>query len=158
LTNQLIQTLLRDGPVAGGVGVHSMVSCRRLAVEPHAKCNGLSFVSWAEHAVPAARLAAKYDSTLAAAQHGRLGSDRPVALERPLVQREPRRNGILVRSVADLAARRGEALRTFMADVGLGRLHLQEVRREGGALPVDLDDTRGRVALARLGEQLLNDF
>src|SRR6476646_11671966 len=104
-----------------------MILARRPAVETDAEAYGLAVRAGPEHEVQVAGLEVERYARLRAVRGRVLLAHRPLAAERPLVQRELRRHGVVVRDARNLAARRREIVRSCVADIGLGAQHVRLV-------------------------------
>ena len=135
-----------------------MIVAGRPAIEEDTEADGLAAGWGAEHHVEVPGLEVVQDPGAGRLRHCPLRADRPVALQSPLTQSQPRRNGVAVFGVVNLPTGRGETLGAAIAHVGLRRLHQDRVGRGLGSSTDDGDDAAGDIPSASLGQEALNDL
>ena len=92
LSNQLIETAIHCGTGPVLVDVHAPRRTGRLAVDRNAKAHLVASTPWAHHQVDVAGVKAAHDPTSCAVQDHRLMLHRPLAVDRPAIQFQSRRD------------------------------------------------------------------
>src|SRR6185503_9137946 len=155
LPDQLIEAVLLHDAHTVGVDVGAVIFGWRRAVERDAEPHGLAVGAGAEHEVQVARLEMHGNLAGRGVERRLFLANGPAPFERPLVEAEPLRHRIVVRTPKHLAARRREALGARVPDVGLRRNDADEIGCQRRAFAVRRDEIRGDRGAAGLGEQLL---
>ena len=108
--------------VALVVDVNAVRGARRLSIDEHAKSHGRSPRRRSHDEMKIAGVKAVRDPPVGLVQHGGLLPHRPLARQRPLIEPQPRGDGIDATLVQDRAAGRRKVLGALVADVVLRRL------------------------------------
>src|SRR5262245_2194168 len=139
LSDQLMQARLADDAIAGGIHVETSRGSRRLAVNRHAETNR-GPLQWRTHdEMQVAGMKAIRDPSAWVAKNGRLPAHRPIANERPLIERQTRRGSVAPPAIELAAAGRREVLGAVVADVVLRRLQALPIGRRFDAAALDRD-------------------
>src|SRR5688572_29261876 len=129
---------------------------RGLPVNRHAEAYGVA-LSWGAHdEMKIARVKATHDPTVGTAEDSRLPADRPLACQRPPIQREARRRGIEAALIAVGAARRHEMRRPLVSDVIFRGSQIVPIRRHLDTAGINRHDAIASAARAGFGQQPLN--
>src|SRR5215470_17519954 len=96
LADQLVQPLLADGAVALVVSVGSVRGAGRFSIAEHAEPGGGSGFCWPHDEVEVTGVEAADDLPAGRVQRGGLLPHRPVPGQRPLVEPERRRGGVML--------------------------------------------------------------
>ena len=156
LADELIQPLAGDGPVAVGIGIHTVIGAGRFAVDGDAEAHRLAVAAGPQHQMQVAGVEAIDDTAAGRIQRGALVGDGPVAGQAPGIQFVDA--GLIgVAHVAHRAAGRDEILGARVAEISLRRLDLIHVRGGLGARRADVDEVGGFQLVAGLRQQQLND-
>ena len=121
--HKLIEAVIGYDAIAFGVGVHSMIFSRSLAIDGHAKANRFA-VAGPEYKMQIAGMKTERNLAAGGVQYGELIAIEPSAGERPLVQAKKRWLRIELLHVSFDPAGGGKVVGACIADVGLGRAYV----------------------------------
>jgi hypothetical protein len=102
------------------------------------------------------RVKAIYDPALGTAEDGCLPSHRPLASQRPLIERQARRGSIAATPIQFTTAGRREVVGALVADVILRRSQAAPIRRRFHAAGIDRHGALADAGGARFRQQSLN--
>ena len=112
LPDQLIQTRFDHRAVAAVVHVEAVSRTGRLSVDRHAETYGAPWPWRAHDEMKVARVKATHDAAVGTAEDGCLPAHRPLASQRPLIERQARRGSIEATPIRFATAGRREVLRS----------------------------------------------
>jgi hypothetical protein len=158
LSYQLIQPLLNNRAVAALIHVDAVGGTRRLPVNRHAETYG-DALSWrTHHEMKVPRVKATHDPAVGTAEDGCLPAHRPLASQRPLIERDARRGRVAATPIQFGTAGRHEVVGALVADVILRRSQTVPIRRRLHAAGIDRHGALADAGGARFRQQSLNDL
>src|SRR5262245_26101856 len=132
-----MEPLFDDGTITLFVDIEAASLTRRLPINGDAKANGRFLAGRPHDQMKIARVKTKRNPAIRTAQDRRLPAHRPLADERPLIERQASWERIEATSVQLPPPGRNKVLRPLVAEVRFRRSQVARVRRRLQASAVD---------------------
>src|ERR1700733_11983688 len=156
LANELIETLARDSAAAVGIDVGAVIAAGNAAVDCHPKADRLAVPRRPENEMQVARMKTIDNAAIRFVERRMFGAHGPIAREIPVIESKGRRR-VAVAFVFDDAAGRSEIVGAVVTDIGLRRFDLAAIGGGFRAIRRHRDEIGGEGAVARFGEELLDN-
>src|SRR5262249_25734052 len=127
LTHELVRSLARSRPLPLFVAVGSVGCPGRFAIDPHSEPRWRRSPRWTHDQIHVPGVKAIHDLTVHCVHHDSFSLHGPLTGERPLIEPQPRRNGVHARRVHTCLTGRREPFAPLIPEIALRRSQPTEV-------------------------------